>query len=212
MNDDFDFLPAPLPTGERILWQGRPEWRSLARRGFHLPKLASYLGVLLAWYAATSFLTDAVFTDALLATLRMTCVALTPLVLVCLYAWMTARGTVYMITDRRLILRVGIAMPITFNIPFAKIKSAGLKTWSDGSGNIALSLLPTERIAYFVLWPHVHPWRMARTEPMLRSIPDAARVARSLSRGLAASADMPVSDISAATKSSTKRPHAPALA
>ncbi len=27
-------------------------------------------------------------------------------------------------------------------------------------------------------WPHVRPWKMARTQPALRCIPDAEKVAR----------------------------------
>ena len=41
-------LPERLPAGERLLWQGAPAWRELARRAFHLDKLALYFGVILA--------------------------------------------------------------------------------------------------------------------------------------------------------------------
>jgi hypothetical protein len=34
------------------------------------------------------------------------------------------------------------------------------------------------RIGWLVLWPHVRPWHMARTQPALRCIPEAAQVAR----------------------------------
>jgi hypothetical protein len=43
-----------------------------------------------------------------------------------------------------------------------------------------------------MLWPHARPWRMARAEPSLRAIPDAAHAGQILGRALAASADMPV--------------------
>ena len=33
-------LPEPLPAGERVLWQGSPDWRALAREAFHLPAIA----------------------------------------------------------------------------------------------------------------------------------------------------------------------------
>ena len=46
-------LPEPLPHGERILWQGAPAWGSIARRVFHLRKVALYFGVLLAWTVAS---------------------------------------------------------------------------------------------------------------------------------------------------------------
>ena len=40
-------LPERLPAGERILWQGSPDFRALARNAFHLRKLALYFSVLL---------------------------------------------------------------------------------------------------------------------------------------------------------------------
>jgi hypothetical protein len=41
VSGDFDFepvpgLPAELPAGETMIWQGRPQWRSLAVRAFHI--------------------------------------------------------------------------------------------------------------------------------------------------------------------------------
>ena len=46
-------LPEPLPPGETLLWQGAPDWRVLARHGFHLRQLVGYFGVILALRFAT---------------------------------------------------------------------------------------------------------------------------------------------------------------
>ncbi len=51
---DFDFdaapgLPEPLPAGERILWQGGPQWGAVAVRILHVRAVALYFAVLLAW-------------------------------------------------------------------------------------------------------------------------------------------------------------------
>ena len=40
-------LPGPLPAGDRLLWQGRPAWRALAQRIFHVKVVAAYVGLLL---------------------------------------------------------------------------------------------------------------------------------------------------------------------
>ena len=45
-------LPEPLPPGETVLWQGSPDWLLLARRAFHVRKVAVYFGLLLAWRVA----------------------------------------------------------------------------------------------------------------------------------------------------------------
>ena len=74
---------------------------------------------------------------------------------------------------------------------------AGLRGWPDGTGDIALSLLPGERIAYLVLCPHARPWTFGRAQPSFRSIPDAAAVAQILGRALAASASQPARAVTA---------------
>jgi len=51
-NEPIPGLPEPLPADERILWQGRPDWRGLARRAFHAPLVGAYfLLMALAAYA-----------------------------------------------------------------------------------------------------------------------------------------------------------------
>jgi hypothetical protein len=74
------------------------------------------------------------------------------------------------------------------NFPFRVVESAGIKMHADGTGDIPLALVPGERVSYIVMWPNVRPWRIARPEPMLRGVPEAARVAETLSYALAAAA------------------------
>jgi hypothetical protein len=200
-------FPERLPQGERVLWEGRPHWQTLARRGLHLRKLAVYLAVLLVWYVATASTAEAPG-DAALASLRMSGIAVTPLILICAYAWLSSRMTRYTITNRRVVMTIGIAMPITFNLPFTRIDAVNLKTWPGGAGDITLKLAATERLAYLVLWPHARPWRMARTEPALRCIPDAAQVSQIMARALAASANMPVQAATQATSGAGLNPAA----
>ena len=40
-------LPEALPAGERILWQGSPDWRALGNEAFHLKRLAQYFVLML---------------------------------------------------------------------------------------------------------------------------------------------------------------------
>jgi hypothetical protein len=199
-------LSGSLPQGERVLWQGRPCWRALAKRAFQVSKLAVYFAILLIWYGVSSFTSGEAAGDAGVATLRMTGIALVPLALVCAYAWLTSRTTTYTITDRRVVFGIGIALPMTINLPFSKIETACVDVTPDGTGSIVLSLPPTERLAYFLLWPHARPWRMARAEPMLRCSPDAARVSQILARSLAASAGLPVQAAPIAATSTSKQP------
>lgn len=179
-------LPEPLPPGERVLWQGSPQWQVMARRVFHVRKLMLYFGVILAVRAATVLSGGGAASEALLAALWLLPAVLLALGMVTLMAWMSSRTTVYTITDRRVVMRVGIVLSLTFNLPFGRIAGAGLRRYPDGSGDIPLTLVAKEKIAYVHLWPHARPWRLARPEPMLRSLPDAANVAQVLSQAWAA--------------------------
>jgi hypothetical protein len=175
-------LPESLPKDETLLWQGSPGWRMLARRAFHLRKLTLYFAVMVLLRAAFVYHDTGSVVEALRATPGPLALAAIALGLVALLAWLTARSAVYTITDKRVVMRIGIVLTLTFNIPFKRIASAGLHLESDGSGDLPLLLLPPDRIAYLHLWPHARPWRVGRPEPMLRCVPDAATVARLLTR------------------------------
>lgn len=185
-------LPGPLPKGETMLWQGSPRWETVARRVFHLRKLAAYFAVILL-FRELYFLSRGDGGPALLVSgLWLVGVAAVAIGLLAGIAWLIARTTVYTITDQRVVMQAGIALQLCINLPFKQIQSAGLKTYADGTGDIPLVLPAGEHIAYLALWPHARPWRLSHPDPMLRGIPDAANVARILSRALAAAAALPV--------------------
>lgn len=179
-------LPEPLPAGERLLWQGAPDWRALSRRAFHTRKVAIYFAILVAWRVVIALNDGEALDGAIGSVLGLVILALGALGLLNLFAWLSARTTVYTITSRRLVIHCGIALPMTVNLPFRLIRTAGLKSFGDGTGDIVLALPKGQRVAYLQLWPHVRPWHFGSPEPMLRCIPDAAGVASVLVRNLAA--------------------------
>ncbi|MGJ7506187.1 photosynthetic complex putative assembly protein PuhB [Variovorax sp. GT1P44] len=210
MKDDHDFepaygLPEPLPANERLLWQGSPDWLPMARGALHMRGLATYFAVLLAWRGAHTLSNGGSAIDALVSVLWLLPLALAALATVGLLAWLTARTSVYTITDRRVVMRVGIVLTITFNLPYRAIEAAALHPNADGSGDIALALGSSDRIAYAHLWPHVRPWKIKRTEPMLRALPDARAVAAVLAAALADSAGMTRRAIPAAAEEASGR-------
>ncbi len=154
----------------------------LARRAFHLRKLAIYFGAMVALRAAFVIGDGGSALDALRSTTWPLALAALALSLVALLAWLSARATVYTLTDKRVVMRIGIVLTLTFNLPYKRIAAAGLHLDADGTGDLPLTLLPRDHIAWLHLWPHARPWKLARPEPMLRSVPDAQRVARVLSQ------------------------------
>jgi len=177
-------LPEPLPAGERILWHGGPRPRLLALRALHTRKLAIYFAALMLWRALTAWSDGASVAESVWSGLWMGPIAGTALGLLVLLAWAMARTTLYTITNRRVLMRIGVALPITVNIPFRIIEQAGMKRHRDGSGDIELTLREGDRIAYLHLWPHARPWRFARPRPTLRGLTDVQAAAQVLSRAL----------------------------
>lgn len=173
-------LPEPLPKGESILWQGAPDFSDLAIRVFHIRKVAIYFAVLVA--ARGVFLassgTNAVAT--LSGMLMPAALAVTALGALAVLAWLTARTTAYTLTDQRVVMRIGIVLTLTFNLPFKRIETAGLQLTPKGFGDIPLALSGGDRIGWLNLWPHARAWHIAKPEPMLRCIPHAKAVATQL--------------------------------
>jgi hypothetical protein len=173
-------LPERLPPDERLLWQGAPDWRVLARHVFLADKAAIWLAVMLALRFGTTLADGEGPVAALRSIAWLAPLFALGVALLVLLAWFTARTTVYTLTDRRLVMRIGIVLTVAYNLPLSRLEGADLRPGRDGFGDIALTLEQPTRIAWLHLWPHVRPWHVARPQPMLRSLPDAEAVARRL--------------------------------
>jgi len=117
--------------------------------------------------------------------LWMTLLSATCLGLVAYFAHLICSTTLYTLTDRRIVMRIGIVLNMTFNLPLKKIQGAGVHIGANGIGDIPLKLDTHTKIALFHLWPHAKPGAWANPEPMLRCIPDSQKVAALLSEAWA---------------------------
>jgi len=183
-------LPERLPPGEQLLWQGAPHWTILARRAFHTRKVALYFGILMLWRLADDYASDTGVTVA--GILRgcgwLALLGALVLGLLMLLAYLCARCTVYTLTSHRIVIRHGIALPMSVNVPFSSIGSADLRLDRHGYGEIALGITGGARLGYLLTWPHVRPWRYASPQPMLRALPRAREVAAQLKAAISADA------------------------
>ncbi len=173
-------LPAQLPAGEKIIWQGSPDWVTLAVKVMHLRTIAIYFAAMLLWRGGTVFSETSSVMAALQSIALPLPLALVALGLLAMFAWLTARTAVYTLTNQRVVMRIGIVLSVTFNLPHRMIESVNIRHFSKGTGDIALLLAASDKIAYGNLWPHARPWRLKRTEPMLRAVPQAAKVGEML--------------------------------
>lgn len=169
-------LPETLPPGEVILWQGRPLVLPLAREALSLNWVLAYFAILIVWRIGASTAVMP-FGPAVMTALPFVVLAALASAIILAIAWVQARATVYTITSERVAMRIGAALTLTLNLPFPKIGAADLDLRKSGTGTIALRTMGPVKLSYMILWPHVRPWYMKQTQPALRCIPDAARVA-----------------------------------
>lgn len=159
-------LPGRLPPGEAILWQGAPDWQGVARGVFHTRLVAMWFVAVasLAFLAGGTGVTGAAITLA---------VAVLGLAILGILARAQAKSTIYTLTNKRVVLRFGVALPKCVNVPLSLVGRADVKP--AGKGMVDISLTPTVRfpLAYLQMWPHVRPWKFGSPQPMLRAVPES---------------------------------------
>lgn len=168
-------LPGIPPQGERILWQGAPDFRHLVTHAWHIRLTLLYFAAITGWLVLRGDGGTAIGVLAMGAAAIGLFIA---------FAWAAARTSIYTLTNRRLVLRIGVALNKCVNLPLSQIATADLKMLGQGHGNIVLSLKGAPRLGYPMLWPHARSLRIIRPQPMLRAIPDAQGVARTLFRAV----------------------------
>jgi hypothetical protein len=173
-------LPERLPSDEFIVWQGSPGVGVLASSAFHIKKLAVYFAVLIAACAWPALEESAGILAVLQSLKWITPLALIGLGSVCLLAYLTSRTTVYTLTNKRVVMRLGIVFTVSFNFPLKQVEAADVRMLPNGFGDITLSLKGSDRIAWIHLWPSVRPWKINKPEPTLRAIPHVQEVSLKL--------------------------------
>lgn len=171
-------LPSALPPGERVVWQGAPDWKRLAIHAFHVRKVALYFALMLAIQVINLTAPEGpVDWKPLVVAGSLYALALGLLLGT---AWMSARSSLYTLTNKRVVMRIGIVLTLTFNLPFKRIAGASLKAQGAGTGDIALALHPEDRIGWAHLWPHQRAWHVTQPQPTLRCVPHSAQVGEQL--------------------------------
>lgn len=177
-NEPIRGLPGLLPPGEDILWQGAPDWHMLARTAYSTRLVAGYFALLTGWALATT-----VSNHGGLLGVEMTAgLGLVGVALLHVLAFFSARTTVYTLTNRRIVMRIGIAVPKCINLPLPMIGAADLALHVNGTGDVPLVIAGPAKLGIVALWPHARPWKIVTPQPMLRAIPDAQNVAALIAR------------------------------
>ncbi|MEO0323597.1 MAG: photosynthetic complex putative assembly protein PuhB [Myxococcota bacterium] len=211
MTDHPDFepvhgLPKRLPPGEEVLWQGRPSWRSLAQQVFRLRWLTFYFALLVVARIAVAVGENQGELGGQhvghMIVLFGGCLALLAFI-----GWLHAQVTVYTITNRRIVMRIGVALSLHLNLPFKRLAAADLTLRKPGDGDVVLRLTEPESVRWMMLWPHARGVVAAR--PALRSLREPEKVAGILKDAVAAWAELDEGTVEVARRAESSEPAAP---
>ena len=183
--DDFAFepirgLPERPPEGEVILWQGQPNWLRLSVDSLNVWWVLGYFIFLFVWrFISVSDLMP--IYQAVLVSSPFLALGLIVTLLLMLVGFIQANATVYTITNKRVVMRIGAALTVTLNLPFTEIENAAIASSSKNFGSIVIDTKQDSKFSFLVLWPHARAWHFKKPQPSLKCIPNAAEVAEILS-------------------------------
>ncbi len=200
-------VPHALPAGEQLLWEGSPAAGPVAKQVFHRALVIGYFAVMTLWWAISTY--GSVPRNDFLAMLGVRLLLAAIVVGVVEYlARAVSRTTVYALTSKRLVLKIGVVLPMTINLPLRLLQDAGVARFRDGTGQIALTLVPGDRLAYIALWPHCKVFKLNQPSPVLRGLTEPDRVAALLRDAILADAatDPESSVVTAPSARATRAP------
>ena len=214
LNNGFEYeyeaqlgLPSTLPKDEKILWQGSPDLWAVAKNIFFIRVVIFYFSGLILLGFFEGYQEDQSSKQMLVAFIVMLAMSLIAIGLLAFLALCTARTTVYTITNRRVVMRIGVVLTKTFNLPLSKIEAADIVKQKNLNGNIAIKVESSTKIAFFHLWPHVRSWRLQHPEPMLVGLKNVDEVSYILTQAWSEvnNQEVVTNDVNAAHKMPEKK-------
>ena len=178
--------PVHLHPGEQTTWEGGPTFASMLVRLYHIRAVAIYGTLLTLADLVQAKLHGETLWPALQAMIPGTLTMLGAVAIFAALAWCSARTTRYTITNYRIVMQCGLALPKTIGIPLTQIAGVAVRVRGDGTGDVTLLPKPGSKLMYLKLWPFARPWHIRKPEPMLRDVPSAGYVGSMLSRNIAA--------------------------
>ena len=173
-------LPSTLPAGERIVWQGSPDWKQLAVHAFHVRKIAVYFALMVGIQFSQLWAEGLSGKELLVPIVVSSSLAILALALLTTCAWFAGKSSLYTFTNKRVVMRIGIVLTLTFNLPYRRIAGASSKDYAKGCQDIALELYTEDRIGWAHLWPHQKAWHVKHPQPTLRCVPNGKEVSEML--------------------------------
>jgi hypothetical protein len=202
-----------LPAGERVLWTGAPDQRSLSRYLLRERWLLAFVGVCFALGAADALQHNDGAVPRLIGVTTLSLVlGLVAIVTSRVMAWQLARSSQYVITDRRVYFNIGIVMRADANIPYSSVETIDLLRRSDGSADLMITLTDAQEIPWLLLFPHMM-WRgNRRGRPTFRGLREPDQAAAAIVGALKVYAQPLTADVAGATAAAVSAPSFTAVA
>ena len=179
-------LPGRLPDGEFIVWQGQPAFKTVMTRLLRARWIAAYFAIAALWSVAVGINNSETAWQFVGRISFIAVAAVILFALMALYARAVAKTSLYTLTNHRVVMRVGIAISASFNLPFAQISGADFRVGSDGSGDVALTLKSGHGLSGSVFFPHQRGGLWRKLSPQMICLADAKAVAEKLATQLKA--------------------------
>ena len=166
-----------IPSGEKIYWCGQPDWVSLGYCCYGIKYLIFYF-LVSAFYVVYKIVTPLTLETFLsLYSSYLFSGFLAGMILFGI-AFLSARHTCYIITEKRIVIRTGVALVFLLNLPFKNILSIDRQKLTKNRGNIAFTVRSRKRIPYLSCWPSVKGRGFLSPIPAFRSISDVEAIER----------------------------------
>ena len=170
----IDGIAEPLPKGETVLWSGRPEAWRFARRQFRLGWVAAWFVALAALRGFEAWQAGAGWWGVAVRASSQVPLALLALGLLAGLGMVMARSSTYALTQRRLVMNIGVALPITFNIPLRYVDAVSLREHDGDLVDLVVTLGQGGKASVTALWPHVRRFSDVRVQPAFLDVSRAS--------------------------------------
>ena len=158
-----------IPDGERVCWIGKPNWISFGFNAFGIKYLVVYF-ILSAFYAISQIELVFSFGAFIGEYISFIVSGIIAGLILFLLAYFAAQHTCYVITEKRLVIRTGIALVFLLNVPLKNVTSIDKQSLLRGYGNLSFKPQSKKRIPYFSCWPSVRGGSFLEPIPTFRSI------------------------------------------
>ena len=172
-----DEVGRSIPKGERVCWTGKPNWISFGFHAFGIKYILIYF-IVSAFYAISQIELVFSFKAFIGEYISFVVSGMIASLILFMLSYFSAQHTYYVITEKRLVIRTGIALVFLLNVPLKNVISIDKQSLFYGYGNLSFKPQSKKRIPYFSCWPSVRRGSFLNPVPTFRSIANIEQIGK----------------------------------